>query len=94
MQVLWKVWPLGPGQRNKPYEVFRRLCVKTEAIVKREGPLTLASVALGLALLSKEDTDNGTLPSLPHLMVPVDLHKDSSDEGYYLHLALIGWGAT
>jgi hypothetical protein len=32
--------------------------------------------------------------SPPHLMVPVDLQKGSSDEGYYPYLALIDSGAT
>ncbi len=56
--------------------------------------MTLASVALGPALPSKEDTDEEASPSPPHLMVPVDLRKGSGDEGCYPYSALVDSGTT
>jgi hypothetical protein len=57
MQIVQEVWPLGPGLQNESFGGFRCLCVKTEASVKREGSVTIASAALCLASPSKDDTD-------------------------------------
>ncbi len=56
--------------------------------------MTLASAALGLVLPSKEDTNKDASPSPLHLIVPVDYHKGSGDEGYYPCKALVDSGAT
>jgi hypothetical protein len=75
MQVLQKVWPLGPGLQKEPCKGFPHFCIETKAVRKKEGPVTLALVALDPALPSKEDTNEGALPPPPHLIVPVDLRK-------------------
>jgi hypothetical protein len=86
MKVLWIVLPLGSEQQNKPCRGFSHLHIKTEAIVKKEGPEMLALVEPGLASSSEENTDKNTSPPPPHLMVPVDLRKDLGGECYLLLL--------
>jgi hypothetical protein len=48
---------------------------------KRERSVTLTSVVLGLALLSKLNTDKDILPLL-HLKMPVNLRMSSGSKGY------------
>ncbi len=85
---------MGIGLRNKPCRGFCHLSFKKEAIRKREGPVTVTWVALGLAPPSKEDTDKDAAPPPLHLIVPVGLHKSSVSKGYYFYSALVNWGTT
>ncbi len=71
---------------------YRCCVVETELIGKREDPVTLSSAVLGPASSIEEDPNKE--PPLPHLMVPVDLRKGSSGEGYYPYSALVDSGAT
>jgi hypothetical protein len=56
--------------------------------------LTIASAALSLSLLSKENIDYDALLLPLHSIVPVDLYKTSRGKGYFHHSVLIVSGTT